>query len=203
MKIREIISETVLTESILTMPMVVVDVQPAYSGSFDFEEELAQTLNKRTGKTLMYVNAEDTYTTEDTIDDIRYWWVEAGMDKDVAYNLEFFDKGYGNLREAIDNGASDRDIILVLREMFRQNVTDSRDLYDEDEQQWIEHFGEESAEWIGDGISIMDLNGYDKLKAMSPFLLCGGGREECLKEVMLLCSALNIKYKLVEKFVYG
>lgn len=37
---------------------------------------------------------------------------------------------------------------------------------------------------------------------MSPFYLCGGGRDECLKEVMLMCNALNIKYKLIDKFIY-
>lgn len=61
-----------LTESIRTGAMVVVDVQPAYANAFNFESELAELLNNRTGETLMYVNAEDTYTTAATIDEIKY-----------------------------------------------------------------------------------------------------------------------------------
>jgi hypothetical protein len=192
----------IITESINNAPLVVVDVQPAYANAFNFESELATLLNNRTGETLMYVNAEDTYTIEDTVDDIRHWWIESGMDEDVAYDLEFYDKGYGNLREATDSGADDADIIAVLREMFRQNINDSRMLFDEDAEKQQEVFGEENMYWIDAGISIMELNGYDNLKRMSPFYLCGGGRDECLKEVMLMCNALNIKYKLLKKFIY-
>lgn len=192
----------ILTESIYNRPLVVVDVQPAYSSAFDFAPELANYINRRTCETLMYVNAEDTYTTEDTIMDIKEWWFENGMNEDVINELTFYDKGYGNLREAIDSGADDADIVAVIREMFRQGVTDSRMLFGEDYEKQQEVFGEDNMYWIDAGISIMELNGYDNLKRMSPFYLCGGGENECLKEVTLMCNALNIKYKLISEFVY-
>jgi len=192
----------ILTESLLTKPLVVVDVQPAYSYHINFGKRLADLIEKRSGETLMYVNAEDTGTSEDTLEEIKVFWWRFGMEEDTMANLTWFDKGYGNLREAMDTGASDRDIIAVIREMFRQNINDSRELFGEDHEQQLEAFGEDNIEWIQNGISIMDLNGFDKLKSMSPFYLCGGGKDECLKEVMLMCNALNIKYKLLSEFIY-
>jgi len=79
------------------------------------------------------------------------------MEEDTLNNLSWFDKGYGNLREAMDTGASDHDIIAVIREMFRQDVNDSRMLFDEDYDKQLEAFGEDNIEWIQFGISIMDL----------------------------------------------
>ena len=192
----------ILNESILTRPLVVVDVQPAYSYHINFGAELTRLIEKRTGETLMYVNAEDTGTSEDTLEEIKIFWWRFGMEEDTMAKLTWFDKGYGNLREAMDTGATDGDIIAVIREMFRQNINDSRELFDDDYDKQLEAFGEDNIEWIQNGISIMELNGFDKLKSMSPFYLCGGGKDECLKEVMLMCSALNIRYKLIDKFIY-
>jgi len=191
-----------LNESLINKPLVVVDVQPAYSYHINFGQKLARLIEKRTGETLMYVNAEDTGVSEDTLQEIKEFWWRIGMEEDTIESLTWFDKGYGNLREAMDTGASDHDIIAVIREMFRQGVNDSRMLFDEDYDRQLEAFGEDNIEWITFGISIMELNGFDKLKSMSPFYLCGGGQNECLKEVMLMCNALNIKYKLLSEFIY-
>jgi hypothetical protein len=43
----------------------------------------------------------------------------------------------------------------------------------------------------------------DQLKRYNNCYLVGGGRNECLKEVALLMNAFNIKYKMIEDFVYG
>jgi len=203
MRIQEILSEQRLNESVYTRPLVIVDIQPAYQQYFAFSmDELVEFLNRHKGKKLMYVNAEETYTTEDTIDDIKFWWYENGLNEDIISSAIFYDKGYGNLREAIDSGAADADIIAVIREMFRQGVNDSRMLFQGDEEKQEEVFGEDNIEWIQNGISIMDLHRYDLLKQLSPFYMIGGGKNECLKEVMLMLSALNIKYKLINRFVY-
>lgn len=198
MRLREL-----LAESILTRPLVVVDVQPAYSNAFNFEEELADLINKRSGETLMYVNADGTGTTEDTIPDIQYWWMENGMDEEVIGDLEWLDKGYGYIRAPMDSGeVQDGEIIKVIREMYRQKANDSRELFDGDEEQMIEAFGEENLWWINEDAISVGWLAMDQLKRMSPFYVCGGGQDECLKEVLLMCNALNIKYKVVSRFVY-
>jgi len=51
-------------------------------------------------------------------------------------------------------------------------------------------------------IYLPDINIAD-LKALNGSLLGGGGAHECLKELELLMNAFNIKYKLVNDWVYG
>jgi len=41
-----------------------------------------------------------------------------------------------------------------------------------------------------------------KLKKFNKGYLCGGGVYKCLKEFIILLSVFNIKYKLVEDFVF-
>ena len=188
-------------ESALSRPLVVVDVQPAYESHISFETDMAEYLNKRTGKTLMYVNADDSGTTDDSLYSIQEWWLDAGLEAESFDRIKWFDKGYGYLREAIDYGASESDIISVIREMYRQSVSDSRDLYGGDEEKIIEIFGEDAASWINSGISVGWI-AMGELKSMSPFYLCGGARDECLKEITLMCNALNIKYHLIDRFIY-
>lgn len=202
MKILQILEENIS----MTFPLVVVDVQPAYESSIDFDiTKLANVLNSRKGTTVMYVNAyDDTGTTDDSIQDIMFWWNEVhDVHENQLNSFKFIDKGYGYgyLREAIDSGTDNSDIIRVIRDMYQQKVTDSTDLYGGDESKIIEAYGEEIAEWFGYGISV-DFVNVSWLKQLSPFYLCGGGRNECLAEVMLICDALNIKYKLLNEFVY-
>lgn len=42
-----------------------------------------------------------------------------------------------------------------------------------------------------------------ELKSFRRSYLCGGGRHECLEEIKLLMDALNFRYKLYRKFIYG
>jgi len=56
--------------------------------------------------------------------------------------------------------------------------------------------------WIDDNISI-EWTSVAQLKRFNRAYLMGGGRNECLKEVSLLMNAFNIKYKLIEQFIYG
>jgi hypothetical protein len=149
----------------------------------------------------MYVNAEEEMLTEDTIDDIKQWWLEQGVDEEQLYQFEFIDKGYGYIRNAMDSDATPADIIRVIRDMFQQKVSSSHELFDGDEDKILEEYGEEISQWIDDGISI-DFLSLSKLKAMSPFNICGGSEEQCLREVTLMCDALNIKYKILSQYVF-
>ena len=62
---------------------------------------------------------------------------------------------------------------------------------------WIEYYDDREMNIYLPDISIADL------KTLSGSLLGGGGQHECLKEMQLLMNAFNIKYKLVQDWIYG
>ena len=77
---------------------------------------------------------------------------------------------------------------------------------DEDEhyaEQMQKLLGGEYEDWMGDDPLTVEWTSVSQLKRYSGAYLMGGGREECLKEVTLLMNAFNIKYKLVDAFIYG
>ena len=187
------------------IPTIVVDVQPEYTGVMDGEElpwvdDLAAFLMKQKAPILMLVNAEDQGLTGDTVDDIRIYWEDSGF---TDWNkVTIYDKGYGYLRGAMDLGVDDGTIIKIIREMYRQKVSDSRELFDEDYDKIVEFVGKKVADIItSDAISV-DWISLKLLKEHSGYI-CGGGKNECLREVELMMNAFNIKYKEIARFIYG
>lgn len=74
MKINDLLLEYSRSRSV-----IVVDVQPEYSGIMDGDEnpvfeEIIQFVNNQTGPVLMFVNAEDQGMTGDTVQDIKVYW---------------------------------------------------------------------------------------------------------------------------------
>ena len=66
---------------------IVVDVQPAYSGMYDGDEnpvfdQIIQFVNNQTGPVLMFVNAEDHGMTTDTVHDVKIYWEDSRFDPD-------------------------------------------------------------------------------------------------------------------------
>ncbi len=53
-----------------------------------------------------------------------------------------------------------------------------------------------------EGIYMPDFMGIAKLRQMQPFLMCGGGRDACLREIEILCNAFNIRYKRIDSLIY-
>lgn len=203
--------------------VIVVDVQPAYSGIMDGDEnpvfeEIIRFVNNQTGPVLMFVNAEDQGLTGDTIQDIKLYWEDTirGEDVDPEENphtinwsrFQIVDKGYGYLRAFIDQGVSDRTIIRLIRLMYQNRVNDSRELFggegSENYAQDFEKFvGWEFKDWmLSDNISV-NWTSIAQLKRFSGSYIVGGGRHECLREVELLMNAFNIKAKRIDSLVYG
>lgn len=231
MRINEILTEG------KNHPIIVVDVQPEYSGINDGDEnavfpEIINFVNNQTGPVLMFVNAEDTGITGDTINGVKQYWEdtirgdvdEPEYDDDYAdwFNgdseeqedqidwnrFTIVDKGYGYLRSWQDIGMPEAIIIRVIREMYQQKVYDSRELFDGDESETYRADMEQlmGDQWVdyslGDNISV----GWASIKMLKEFngaYIVGGGRNECLREVELLMNAFNIKYKRIDSLVYG
>lgn len=77
-------------------PIIVVDVQPEYSGVMDGDEnpvftQIIQFVNNQTGPVLFFVNGEDTGLTGDTIDGIKQYWEDTICQTDYESIQEPYD----------------------------------------------------------------------------------------------------------------
>ncbi len=177
--------------------VIVVDVQPTYDSysrkHFD-TEELCQYLNRFPDILFLY-NGRDTGMTGDTEWDLRAYYEENGLDLD-GKTIKFVDKGYGYLRDLMDAGVEERDLIKLIRYMLAHRINDSREI---DSEVYVEIIPDHDQEDYMASIPDVSLK---LLKEWSNSYIVGGGRTECLKEVQILMNALNIRYKVVAKFVY-
>lgn len=211
-------------------PVIVVDVQPEYCGIADGDEnptcvDIIKFVANQTGPVLMFVNAEETQVSLDSLGDIMHYWEETLTDYDseemtdrplgvpppspINWNrFEIVDKGYGYLRSWMDRGVSSAAIIRTIREMYQQRVNDSRSLFggefsDDYHTKMRALLGSEHREFDLDDALIVNWTSVAQLKRYSGAYLVGGGRNECLREVELLMNAFNIKYKRIDSLVYG
>jgi len=126
-------------------------------------------------------------------------YLEYGLDEELTHLFTFKEKSYAWLRPWMDQGVSDNLIILVVRYLVMNHLTDSRDI---EEDVLKEILGEDWGEWMeDDSIHIPDIHIGD-LKALSGSLIGGGGKSECLRELELFMNAFNIKYKEVNDWIY-
>jgi hypothetical protein len=198
----------IYTEGNRNRNVVVVDVQPSYSGIFDGNEnplfeEIISFVNQQNSDTLMFVNAEDQGLTTDTVSDIMVYWTDSGFQKDWD-TVEIIDKGYGYLRSWMDQGVSDKSIQKAIRIMYQKKISDSREIVEDMDdsvaaERWREILNDGS---IPDDMIAVNWLSVSKLKAFSPFYLVGGARDECLKEVELMLNAFNIRYKRIDSLIY-
>jgi hypothetical protein len=195
-------------------PIVCVDVQPEYSGMNDGDEDhtfeaAIRFVNDSRAPCLMFVNAEQEGLTSDTIVDIKMYWEDSGFEPENWGRIEVFDKGYGYMRAWMDIGIKEKYIIQVIREMYKQDVHDSRGLFDQDEDKLAEYLEpiaqsiNTEGQYLVDDPLIVGWAALDQLKRYNNCYLIGGGRNECLKEVAILMNAFNIKYTLINELIYG
>lgn len=211
----EMIEKRIISEG-KSHPVIVVDVQPEYSGINDGDEdsvfpEIIDFVLNQTGKVLMYVNAEKDGLTGDTVDGVKEYWndtVEDLYDGDKEIDWDRFtieDKGYGYFRSWMDLGAPESLIIKLIRELYTKKLNDSRELFDEEtfEEDMREFAGGDFEGWMLDEPLIINWTSVAMLKEFNGAYIVGGGRNECLREVELLMNAFNIKYKRIDSLVYG
>lgn len=95
-------------------------------------------------------------------------------------------------------------IIKIIRELYSQKKTDSRDLEfpsfgkRTEQQSIVMHAIEE----MNDNNITVNWTSISQLKQFNNSYIMGGGRNECLREVELLMNAFNIKYKRINSLVY-
>lgn len=193
-------------------PVIVVDVQPEYCGINDGDEspvcvDIINFVTKQTGPVLMFVNAEEHGLTGDTVKDVMTYWEDSGFPHRDWGRVQIVDKGYGYFRSWMDRGDDPATIIKVIREMYQQKVSDSRELYGGENSP---NYDEKMEQLIGKNYRQFDLDdpltvnwtSLAQLKRFNGAYIVGGGRNECLREVELLMNAFNIKYKRIDSLVY-
>lgn len=198
--------EQVLTEDVSGKHLVVVDVQPEYESSFgSMSETLAEFINENYNhfsKVTFLFNGPDLGMIEEG--EYKHWWYDQGLEEEIIYNSDFFDKGYAFFRYCMDKGIDDEQISNLVRYMLEKGVHDSRELDKEFWGEFIERYGNEDIreliEFSDDAIHIPDL--IDELKTYGNILICGGGINECLKEVEIALDAINKPYTKLDQFTY-
>lgn len=186
--------------------LIVVDIQPEYSSYINFIPSFINFLNENHGRmkslTFLY-NGNDTLGMI-TESDYKMWWLENGLDEEIIESSYFYDKGYAFFRYCIDSSIDDDVISNLVRMMMEKGVNDSRDLDEGFWDDYIERYGNkdvrELLEYADDCISIPDL--VDYLSDYSDIVLCGGGINECLKEVEIALNAMDKKYGTIPKYLY-
>lgn len=203
MRIQEIITEG------RAHPVIVVDVQPEYSGMNDGDEnsvftDIINFVNQQTGPVLMFVNAEDQGLSGDTIQSIKEYWDDSGFAPENWRRVQIADKGYGYLRSWMDHGIEPAVIIATIRELYQQRKSDSRALqfppFNKRTPQQSLIMGA-MQEMKDDPISV-NWTSIAQLKRFTGAYIVGGARDQCLREVELLMNAFNIRYKRIDSLVY-
>jgi hypothetical protein len=190
-------------------PVIVVDVQPEYSGMNDGDEnsvftDIINFVNQQTGPVLMFVNAEDQGLSGDTIQSIKEYWDDSGFAPKNWRRVQIADKGYGYLRSWMDHGIEPAVIIATIRELYQQRKSDSRalqfPLFNKRTPQQSLIMGA-MQEMEDDPISV-SWTSIAQLKRFTGAYIVGGARDQCLREVELLMNAFNIRYKRIDSLVY-
>ena len=185
--------------------LIVVDVQPGHKSHITFDlQDFTEYLNDYDG-VIYYVFHGVDLGYED-VDALQEWLLDNGVNEDKLNHINFIEKSYGWLRDAIDSYDVDNtETVEILKYMMENDIQDSRDIGDEDKfkenfpnlsDATCEHFGNEST-----SIYLSDI--IDDLKYInSTGIIIGGGKDECLLEVELTLEALGKKYSRYNKFIY-
>jgi|TARA_R110002126_G_scaffold82497_3_gene202178 hypothetical protein len=206
-KLREsIMREVLIQESAIGKTLVVVDVQPEYQSYFvNMHHNLFEYINEHNNQLsnlLFLYNGESLGMIEEH--EFRYWMLDNGLDEEIAFSVDVYDKGYAFFRYCIDGGIDDENIVNLIKYMIHIGVNDSRDLDEDFWNGFIEKYGDENIrellEFSDDAINIPDL--MDILKPLNNITLVGGGINECLKEVEIALDTLNKSYYTWPQFTY-
>ena len=219
MRAKEFLKESTNTN------LLIVDVQPAYA---DYSDRvlpgIQQMIERCNGKIVVMYNGWDI--ADDRVPDVMNYLGGSNDLEDMYYDEEnddyidqepsiafqklqsakFIEKVYGYFRQWMDEPMemSDAAIIRTIRAMYQHRITDSREFEDKGIN-IADITGPEWNEKVGDP----EINIYlpeveiQLLRQLSPFYMMGGGRNECLREIELLCNAFNIRYKRIDSLIYG
>lgn len=187
--------------------LAIVDIQPEYHEGFShFLPQFISFLNNNysdMSRITFFYNGADTLGMISE-SDLKNWWFENGLDEDILDRSVFYDKGYAFFRYCIDSGIDDSAIVNLVKFMIENNVNDSRELTKIFWNKFVKQYGDKDIrtllETADDMINIPDL--MDELRNYNNVVVCGGGINECLKEVEIALDALGKPYNVLTQFTY-
>jgi len=190
--------------------LISVDIQPEYENAFSFDlysyvSFLNQNIDKMNSLTFLYNGADTLGMISES--EYKMWLIENGFDEENLNSVRFYDKGYAFFRFCMDEGADEDEIVNLVKYMIHNNINDSRDI---DEEMWngfMTEYGYNTSqvrdllEPAQDCINIPDLMDFLQ-RYSSKIVICGGGINECFKEVEIALNALGKNYSVLTKFTY-
>lgn len=200
--------DTIFESGYVGKELIVVDIQPAYAPYFRFKPyAFTAFLNEHYTEfskiTLLY-NGPDLGLESES--DYIEWLVDNNLSDEALDKIRFFEKGYNFFRNAMDQGIDHDEIVRLLSYMAKNDINDSRDLDDDLWNAYLQSFPADAdiVDFLRDNedaIFIPDL--IDELDDVSSnVLVMGGGKDECLAEVLIALKYLGKAYKLIPEFVY-
>lgn len=188
--------------------LMCVDIQAAYEDWFSFDKYsfgrmINESYESLASLAFLFNGPDMGFPSEE---EYRWWLVEdCGVEEEITAAAYFYDKGYAFFRYCMDEGVDDDELVDFIKFMIRHNINDSRDI---DEEMWSTFMTEygysdvhDLLEPAGDMINIPDLMEFLK-NFRGKILLCGGGINECLKEVEIALMALDKNYNVLTKYTY-
>ena len=178
--------------------LIIVDIQPEYSSYIPFN--IVDVLNyaDKFNEILILFNGPDLGMNSE--EELKSWyWQNIDYDEEKSNSLNdkmtFFEKGYGFFRNFMDEDVDYYEIIKIVKYMMNNGINDLRELTDEQ----VELLGIKLN--IEDNmINIPDLA--EILPQWSGAAIIGGGKDECLAEVMILANALDIDINEDDSYIY-
>jgi hypothetical protein len=168
--------------------LLVVDIQPAYDKHCHrVTKNVIRELTKAKNPVAMWVGHGLTY---DTLSDVQGYFLDYGFPEDRLWEVEFIEKDYAFFRGWMDNDVEHGDIVKTVKRMYRAGVNDSREV------KLPNHLSE-----LCDCINIPDID--LDIFTGHHWNMCGGGRNECLKEIELWLRAIRVSYRLLNDMIYG
>ncbi len=189
--------------------LISVDIQEAYENYFNFDiysftQFINENIDKMNSITFLYNGPDLGFPNEN---EYQMWLMENGLGEDNIQRIRWFDKGYAFFRYCMDSGNDEEEIVNLVKYMIQENITDSRDIDEEMWEGFMKQYGYDSSdvrdllELAGDAINIPDLMDYLR-NYSGKLVLCGGGINECFKEVEIALRALDKPYSILTKFTY-
>ena len=183
--------------------LISVDIQPEYESGFgNMINESYDILNSLS----FLFNGPDLGFPDEY--QYKEWLIyECEIDETIIDTSNFYDKGYAFFRYCIDTGIDDEDIVDLLKFMISNDINDSRDIDEEMWNEFMQQYNLDSSEvrdlleYSDDLIHIPDLMDYLR-RFGGNIVLCGGGLNECLKEVEIALMTLNKPYRLYTQYTY-
>jgi hypothetical protein len=180
-------------------PLLIIDVQPAYASAFGagFTKEVLDRMRAVPQDQALIIVSVNEDLSGDTPETIREFWENAGMDEELFERAIFLEKPYAFFRGWMDNGIHDDDIVAVAKELRRLRKYDSRDL-GADAIAELSSAGAELADPLWLPYELEEEPRYRQ----DVWNICGGGRDECLKEMELWLDSCSIDYTRIEHLTY-